>query len=186
MQAWAGTRSLSSDMITTTRPGIGEYAPSFADYVDRIGDDEDIVPVLVAQLDQVLARLGRILEARGDYRYAPDKWSVKEMVAHLCDTERVFAYRALRVGRGDGTPLSSFDDQAYVAEARAGDRTLADLAAEWGDVRRATIALFGNLPAEAWQRRGTASDQPISVRALAYVIAGHVRHHLQILEERYT
>ena len=130
--------------------------------------------------------IGRIPEARGDYRYAPDKWSIKEIVGHLCDTERVFAYRALRIGRGDTTPLASFDDQAYVAEVRAGDRALAGLAAEWGDVRRATIALFRNLPAEAWQRRGTASDQPTSVRALAYVIAGHVRHHLQVLEERYT
>jgi DinB family protein len=173
-------------MIATTRPEAGEYAPSFADYVDRVADDEDIVAVLATQLDQTLARLGRIPEARGDYRYAPDKWSIKEIVGHLCDTERVFAYRALRIGRGDTTPLPSFDDQAYVAEVRAGDRTLADLAAEWGDVRRATIALFRNLPAEAWHRRGTASDQPISVRALAYIIAGHVRHHLQVLEERYT
>jgi hypothetical protein len=172
-------------MITTARPGAGEYAPSFAAYVARVAEDEDVVAVLVAQLDQLLSHLGRIPETRGDYRYAPEKWSIKEIVGHLCDTERVFAYRALRIGRGDSTPLPSFDDQAYVAEVRAGDRTLADLAAEWGDIRRATISLFGNLPAEAWQRRGTASDQPISVRALAYIIAGHVRHHLQVLEERY-
>jgi hypothetical protein len=170
-------------MITTTRPEVGEYAPSFADYVARVAEDEDIVAVLVAQLDKVP---GRILELRGDYRYAPNKWSVKEIVGHLCDTERVFAYRALRIGRGDTTPLASFEDQAYVEASRAGDRTLADLAAEWGDVRRATVALFHGLPAEAWHRRGTASDQPISVRALAYIIAGHVRHHLQVLEERYT
>jgi hypothetical protein len=173
-------------MITTTRPEVGEYAPSFADYVARVADDEDVVAVLVTQLDQVLAHLGPIPEARGDYRYAPDKWSVKEIVGHLCDTERVFAYRALRIARGDSTPLASFEDQAYVEASRAGDRTLADLAADWGDVRRATIALFGNLPAEAWHRRGIASDQPISVRALAYIIAGHVRHHLQVLEERNT
>ena len=173
-------------MITTTRPGVDEYAPSYGDYVARIDEDEEIVAVLITQLDQVLAGLGRIREVRGDHRYATDKWSIKEIIGHLCDTERVFAYRALRVGRGDGTPLPSFDDHSYVAESRAGDRTLADLAAEWGDVRRATIALFANLPAEAWHRRGTASDQPISVRALAYVIAGHLRHHLQILEERYT
>ncbi len=173
-------------MITTTRPGVDEYAASFADYVDRIAEDEDIVEVLGTQRDQALARLEGIAEARGDYRYAPNKWSIKEMVGHLCDTERVFAYRALRIGRGDTTPLPSFDDQAYVAEVRAGDRTLADLAAEWGDVRRATIALFRNLPAPAWQRRGTAGDQPISVRALAYIIVGHVRHHLQVLEERYS
>ncbi len=173
-------------MITTHRPGVDEYAASFADYVDRIAEDEDIVAALGSQRDQALARLEGIAEARGDYRYAPNKWSIKDMVGHLCDTERVFAYRALRIGRGDTTPLPSFDDQAYVAEVRAGDRTLADLAAEWGDVRRATIALFRNLPAPAWQRRGIASDQPISVRALAYIIVGHVRHHLQVLEERYS
>jgi hypothetical protein len=164
---------------------VDEYAAAFADYVARIGDDEDIVVVLASQLDQVLARLGRIPEVRGDYRYAPEKWSIKEVVGHLSDIERVFAYRALRVGRGDTTPLSSFDDQAYVAEVQAGDRTLAGLAAEWGDVRRATLALFRNLPPAAWHRRGMAGDHPISVRALAYVIAGHVRHHLEVLEARY-
>ena len=108
------------------------------------------------------------------------------MVGHLSDTERVFAYRALRIGRGDTTPLPSFDDQAYVLELRAEGRALADLAAEWGDVRRATLALFRNLPPAAWQRRGIASDQPISVRALAYIIAGHVGHHLEVLEARYS
>jgi hypothetical protein len=173
-------------MILTQRPAAGEYAASFADYVGRIAEDEDVVAALVTQLDQVLAYLGRTPEARGDYRYAPEKWSIKEMVGHLSDTERVFAYRALRIGRDDSTPLPSFDDQAYVAEVGAGDRTLADLAAEWGDVRRATIALFRNLPAPAWRRRGIASDQPISVRALAYIIVGHVRHHLETLEARYS
>jgi hypothetical protein len=172
--------------ITTLRPRVDEYAASFADYVARIADDEDIVAVLAGQLDQVLARLGRIAETRGDYRYAPEKWSIKEVVGHLSDTERVFAYRALRIGRGDTTPLPSFDDQAYVAEMRSGDRTLADLTAEWGDVRRATIALFQNLPAAAWPRRGIASDRPVTVRALAYITAGHVRHHLEVLEARYT
>ena len=173
-------------MITTMRPGLGEYSAAFAGYVARIGDDEPILSVLVDQLDQVVARLRRIPEARGDYRYAPDKWSIKEIVGHLSDTERVFAYRALRIARGDRTPLPSFDDQAYVAGSRAGERTLASLTSEWGDTRRATISLFRNLPAEAWHRRGTASDQPISVGALAYIVAGHVRHHLQTLEERYT
>ncbi len=173
-------------MITAFRPHLDEYASSFADYVARIADDEDIVAVLATQLNQVLVLLEPIAEARGDYRYAPDKWSIKEVVGHLSDTERVFAYRALRIGRGDTTPLPSFDDQAYVPELGAGNRTLADLAAEWGDVRRATIALFRNLPAPAWRRRGIASEQPISVCALAYIIAGHVRHHLEVLEARYT
>ena len=173
-------------MIAIPRPETDEYAAALAGYVARIGDDEDIAAVLGSQLDQVLAWLDRTPETRGGYRYAPEKWSVKEVVGHLSDTERVFAYRALRIGRGDATPLPSFDDQAYVSAARAGDRALASLAAEWGDVRRASIALFRNLPAEAWRRRGVAGDQPISVRALAYIIAGHVRHHLEVLKARYT
>src|SRR5690349_4104041 len=107
-------------MIATLRPGPDEYAPSFADYVARIADEEDVVAVLASQADQVVARLERISEARGDYRYAPGKWSIKEVVGHLSDTERVFAYRALRIGRGDTTPLPSFDDKAYVTEMRAG------------------------------------------------------------------
>jgi DinB superfamily len=168
------------------RPGADEYAPAFAGYVGRIGEDEDIVAALAGQLDQVLARFGRIPEARGDYRYAPGKWSVKELVGHLSDTERVFAYRALRIARGDATPLASFDDQSYVTEVRADERTVADLAAEWGDVRRATLALFRHLPAAAWTRRGVAGGHPTSVRALAYLTVGHVRHHLETLEARYA
>jgi hypothetical protein len=167
------------------RPGPGEYSASFAGYVARVGQDEDILAVLASQLDQVTTRLSNVPETRGSYRYAPEKWSIKEMVGHLSDTERVFSYRALRIARGDTTPLPSFDDQAYVPEQRVGDRTLDDVVGEWGDVRRATVALFRNLPSHAWDRRGVASDQPISVVALAYIIAGHLRHHLEVLEERY-
>ncbi|MGH2608890.1 MAG: DinB family protein [Gemmatimonadales bacterium] len=141
--------------------------------------------VLATQLDQVLARLEGIPEVRGDFRYAPGKWSIKEVVGHLADTERVFAYRALRIARGDATPLAGVDDQAYVREMQAGERTLAAFTGEWGDVRRATIPLFHNLPAPAWRRRGVAGDHPISVRALAYIITGHVRHHLEVLDTRY-
>jgi len=172
-------------MPLTLRPAGDEYAAPFAGYVGRIADDEDIVAVLATQLDQVLVRLAEIPEARGGYRYAPDKWSIKEILGHLSDTERVWAYRALRVARGDATALPGFDDQAYVAETGARDRTLVDMVEEWGAVRRATIALFRSLPAAAWPRRGTASDEPVTVRALAYIIAGHVRHHLEVLEARY-
>ena len=173
-------------MITTSRPGIDEYAPSFAGYVARIAEDQDILAALAGQLDDVIAWLDRIHDARGNYRYAPGKWSIKQVVGHLSDTERVFAYRALRIGRGDTTPLPGFDDQAYVPEQRADDRPLAELVEEWGAVRRATVALFRNLPSAGWYRQGTASDQPISVRALAYVIAGHTHHHLEVLEARYA
>ena len=173
-------------MPTTTRPAADEYSTFLAGYVARIADEEDIMQVLADQLDEVSARLGRIGETRGDFRYAPGKWSIKEIVGHLSDAERIFAYRALRIARGDATPLPGFDENAYAPEVRADRRTLADLSAEWGDVRRASLALFRHLPEGAWERRGTASDKPVSVRALAYVLAGHVRHHLRVLEERYV
>ena len=173
-------------MTMTSRPGADEYAPSLAGYVARIAQGEDIMDALTAQHDEVRAWLNGISESRGGYRYAPDKWSIKQVVGHLSDTERVFAYRALRIGRGDATPLPAFDDQSYVPEQRADDRALADLTQEWGAVRQATLALYRNLPPGAWVRRGSASGQPISVRALGYVIAGHVRHHLEVPEARYS
>ncbi|MBA3554882.1 MAG: DinB family protein [Gemmatimonadales bacterium] len=172
-------------MAHLTRPAADEYSTFVADYVGRIMDGEDILEVLAEQLDEVRGRLGRIDEARGEFRYAAGKWSIKEIVGHLSDAERIFAYRALRIARGDATPLPGFDENAYAPEVRADERTLADLTAEWSDVRRATLALFDHLPERAWERRGIASDKPVSVRALAYVVAGHVRHHLQVLEERY-
>jgi DinB superfamily len=171
--------------VATRRPGADEHAPGFAGYIARIGQDEDVMAVLADQLDEVLGRLGAISEERGNYRYAPGKWSIKEIVCHLSDTERIFAYRALRIARGDTTPLPGFDENAYAPEMRADDRTLADLSAEWGDVRRATLSLFRHLPAPVWERRGTASGHPSSVRALAYATAGHVRHHLDVLGARY-
>ena len=173
-------------MITATRPAADEFAPPYAGYVSRIADEEDILEVLQRQLGEVLARLEAIPEARGEHRYAPGKWSVKEVVGHLADSERIFAYRALRFARGDTSPLPGFDENAYVPEMAAGPRTLRDLAAEWADVRRATVSLFRHLPAEAWWRRGPASGHPVTVRALAYIIAGHVRHHLEVLAGRYS
>ena len=168
-----------------SRPGADEFAPPYARYVNRVADDEDVVAVLTDQLDLVRARMGRIPESRGEHRYAPGKWSVKEVIGHLSDSERIFTYRALRFGRGDPAPLPGFDENEYVPAMAAGGRSLADLSAEWGDVRRATLALFRHLPGEAWPRRGTASGMPVTVRALAYITAGHVRHHLEVLEERY-
>ena len=172
-------------MLTTARPGADEYAPAFAGYVARIGNDENIVTVLTDQLDEVLARLGPVPDSRGDYRYASGKWTLKEVIGHLSDTERAFAYRALSIARGDTNPLPSFDDQAWVAEMGAGDRTLADMVEEFAVVRRASFALFRHLPPAAWLRRGIASGHPASVRAMAYVMAGHARHHLEVVEARY-
>jgi hypothetical protein len=172
-------------MIAVDPPKTDEYDPAFAGYVARISEDESIVTVLTHQMDEVVRRLDEIPQDRGDYRYAPGKWSLKEVVGHLSDTERVFSYRALRIGRADATALPGFDDQSYVPEMSMGDRFLADVANEWGTVRSATLALFRGFPEAAWQRRGSASGQPISVRAVAYIIAGHARHHLEVIDERY-
>jgi hypothetical protein len=172
-------------MTATAYPGTDEYAPAFAGYVARIGSGENIVTALDDQLTHMLARLGGVPEARGDFRYATGKWTLKEVVGHLADTERVFAYRALRIARGDTIPLPAFDDQAWVAEMGAAGRTLSDMVEEFGLVRRASLALFRHLPAAAWTRRGIASDHPASVRALAYIMVGHARHHLEVVEARY-
>ncbi len=172
-------------MPTSLRPGPDEYAPAFAGYVGRIGDDEDVVAALAEQLDHVLARLGHIPEARGDYRYAPGKWSIKEVVGHISDVERVMTYRALRIARADPTPLPGFDENAWVPAANFDARSLASLVHELEEVRRATVAFFETVDAEAAARRGSANNNPISARAIAYIIAGHERHHVQLLRERY-
>jgi hypothetical protein len=172
-------------MADTWRPGADDYIPALADYVSEIGDDEDVLAVLTGQLEETLARLGALPAARGDHRYAPGKWTVKEMVGHLSDTERVFACRALWIARGEPTAQPGFDDQSWVTRTGADRRTLADMVEEWGDVRRATLSLLRPLAPDAWRRRGMAGDGPVTVRALAYVIAGHTRHHLKVLEARY-
>jgi hypothetical protein len=166
-------------------PGPDEYGPGYADYVSRVPAESDILDLLARQGESTFARLGRIPESRGGYRYAPEKWSIKEIVLHLSDTERVMAYRGLRVARGDQTPLPGFDENAYAPMSGADAVPLADLAESLRDVRRATLALFRYLPPEAWTRRGTASGAPVSVRGLAWIIVGHERHHLDVLAERY-
>jgi hypothetical protein len=166
-------------------PADDEYGASYARYVSRIPPGEDIVKLLARQREEMLARFGSVAEGRGAHRYAPGKWSVKEIVVHLSDTERIMAYRALRIARGDNTPLPGFDENAYAPLSGADAQPLAALVTEWGQVRQATVSLFRHLPAEAWTRRGTASGMPVSVRALAWMIAGHERHHLETLAERY-
>jgi DinB superfamily len=171
--------------LATRRPGPNEYAPGFSRYITRIADDEDILKAMADQLDIVLDRVKGISEERSYYRYAAGKWSIKEIVNHLSDVERIFAYRALRIARGDTTPLPGFDEDAYAPEMRADEHTLADLASEWAGVRRSTLWLFRHLPAGAWERLGTSSGHPASVRALAYATVGHVRHHVEVLGARY-
>ena len=167
-----------------TRPQSDEYAPYYEKYVSLIASD-DVISVLEGQRVQMTQLLAARSEREGNFRYAPDKWSVKEVIGHISDAERIFAYRLLRIGRGDETPLSGFEQDGYIAMGGFGERTLSDVAAEFATVRAATMALVQSLPVEAWKRRGTASDNPVTARALAYIIAGHQLHHQNILNEKY-
>lgn len=166
------------------RPGPDEHSAYYGKYVALVPDG-DLCDLLGRQLVETLALLGQIPESRGTYRYAPGKWSIKEIVGHVCDTERIMSYRALRIGRGDTTPLPGFEQDDYVPAGEFEQRTFADLAEELSAIRRATLELFRHLSGQALARRGTASGNPFTPRALAYVIAGHERHHVAILKARY-
>jgi hypothetical protein len=166
------------------RPSSNEYAPYYETYVSLV-KSEDIIGTLEAQGLQTARFVVARSEREGNFRYAPDKWSVKEVVGHLSDSERIFAYRALRIARGDNTPLSGFEQDDYVRGGNFGPRTLADLAEEFAAVRAATVALFKPLHNDAWQLRGVANKNEVTVRALAFIIAGHELHHRRILDERY-
>lgn len=166
-------------------PGADEYGPFYAGYIARVPADADILDVLARQQVSTAARFAAVPGDRAGYRYAPGKWSVRELLVHLSDAERIMAYRALRVARGDATPLPGFDEEAFAPQSGAEALSIAEIAAEWEAVRRATLALLHHLPDTAWLRRGQASGMPVSVRALAYIIAGHTAHHWDVLTERY-
>ncbi len=168
----------------TARPEKSEYPTDCEGYVSRVPDG-DIVGTLGKQLEETLALIKGIPEARGDFRYAEGKWSIKELIGHVIDSERVFAYRALRFGRGDATPLSGFEQDDFVRGADFNKRSLSDLADEYEHVRRATISLFASLDESAWDRRGAANNNEVSVRGLAFITAGHERHHVEMLRTRY-
>jgi hypothetical protein len=167
-----------------TAPEPTEHAPYYGKYVSLVADG-DLLQTLEAQVGQYEALLGKLPESRGDYAYAPGKWSIKQVLGHVIDAERVFSYRALVFGRNDPASLPSFDENAWMAPAGFDRRTLADLLTEFRAVRAATIALFRHLPDEAVGRLGTASGMRVSVRALAYIIGGHAAHHGKVLAERY-
>ena len=170
--------------FTVARPQPGEYAPYYSRYVSLV-EGEDILSTLDQQRRQTMMLLSGRDEEDGNFRYAPEKWSAKEVLGHLCDTERIFAYRALRISRADATPLEGFEQDDYVRNGPFAHRPLADLVEEFIAVRRATFSLLRNLDEAAWMRRGIANKNEVSVRALAYVIAGHELHHRGILEEKY-
>jgi uncharacterized damage-inducible protein DinB len=166
------------------RPDASEFLAYYGKYIDAVPDG-DLLQMLRTQLDETLTLVRGLPEAEGGHRYAPGKWSIREVLSHVIDAERIFAYRALRISRGDTTPLASFDENAYVEASGADARTLADLADELEHVRLGNIALLRSLSDEALARRGTASDAEVSVRALAWIIAGHELHHRTLLRERY-
>jgi uncharacterized damage-inducible protein DinB len=173
-----------SPVLTIARPERGEYAPYYDRYISLI-EGADILTTLDTQRRQTMLLLSGRDEEDGDFRYAPDKWSAKEVLGHVCDTERIFAYRALRIARGDRTPIEGFEQDDYVRNSPFGMRPLAEVIDDYLGVRRATLTLLRNLDETAWLRRGIANKNEMSVRALAYLIAGHELHHRRILEERY-
>ncbi len=172
-------------MATTfDRPGADEYAPFYAGYVSKVPDG-DLVKLLTDQIAEVMVLLRPVSEPKANAAYAPGKWTLKEVVGHLADTERVMSYRAMVFARDDQGPLPKFDENAWVPPARFNDRPLGSLIDEWVAARSSSIALLAGLPAEAPARRGIASTKEISVRALAYILYGHVAHHTAIIRERY-
>jgi uncharacterized damage-inducible protein DinB len=168
----------------TGRPAANEAAPFYSTYIDRIASD-DVLATLEAQRHTTLSVIANISEEKSLHRYAPDKWSIRQLLNHVSDAERVFLYRALWFARGYDTPLPGFDQNIAVPHAAADQFSWSSHVADFNAVRAATLTFFRNLPDDAWTRTGIASDNPVSVRALAYIIAGHVAHHIAMLEERY-
>jgi hypothetical protein len=166
------------------RPEAGEYAEFYANYVSKV-PGADVLGVLESQRLHMAQLFAGRTERDGNFRYAPGKWTVKEVLGHITDTERIFTYRALRIARGDQTPLPSFEQDDFVKNGGFAVRTLADLADEFGAVRGASIALFRSFDDQAWSRRGVASQKEVTVRALSFITAGHQIHHRMILEEFY-
>jgi DinB superfamily len=171
-------------MKTVGRPGADEAAPYYFTYIDRVSGD-DVVAVLAEQLDQAPGFWGAITEEKSRHRYEPGKWSIREALAHVSDTERVFQFRTFWFARGFDAPLPSFDQDTAAASALAHERPLSSLLEEFLAVRRSSLALLRALPPEAWLRRGTASGNPFTTRAVAFVTAGHAAHHVAIVKERY-
>jgi hypothetical protein len=171
-------------MADETRPDRSEAADYYFRYIDLVPDG-DICSTLEAQLPEAMALFASVPPDRVDYRYAADKWTIREVLGHLNDTERLFAFRAFWFARGFDSPLPSFDQGVALTHAHAAARSWSSHLEEFRSLRTSTVLFFRNLPPEAWLRRGIASDNPFTVRALACLGAGHVTHHLRILRERY-
>ncbi|HWW82390.1 MAG TPA: DinB family protein [Vicinamibacterales bacterium] len=166
------------------RPGPSEAAPYYFTYIDRV-IGEDALGVLASQLGETVTLCADVSEERSLYRYAEDKWSIRQVLNHVTDAERVFAFRALWFARGFETALPSYDQNVAVPSAEADRIAWSTHIEEFRRVRLASLALFQNMPSTAWMRSGIASDHPFTVRALAYIIAGHLVHHVALLRQRY-
>jgi hypothetical protein len=169
--------------MSLARPQAGEFAPYAEKYVSLVPDD--VFGALENQAKQTVELYSGRPEADGDFRYAPDKWSAKEILGHINDTERIFAYRALRIARADQTPMEGFEQDDYVRAGESGSRTLKSLIEEYQSVRSASLTLLRSFSGDVWMRRGVASKYETTVRAFAFLIAGHELHHIRILQEHY-
>jgi DinB superfamily len=167
-----------------SRPQPNEAAPYYSNYINLVSD-ENIITALETQLTATHSFLKQISEEQSLHSYAPEKWTIRQVLGHLNDTERVFLYRALWFARGSPESLPSFDQNVAVNGSSANDVSWADHVDEFRNIRLATLSFFKNLPDSAWSRSGIASDNPFTVRALAYIIAGHAVHHLGVIKERY-
>jgi uncharacterized damage-inducible protein DinB len=167
------------------RPTSDEHNPYYSKYIALVPDDNLSIAGILADQHHDTVDLLRKAKSKGDHAYAPGKWTVKQVIGHVSDSERVFAYRALRFARGDETALPGFDQDTFMAGSNFQSRTMEDVLEELWSVRAATLSLAKSLPESALSKRGTASGSPVTVRALLYIIAGHERHHVGILKERY-
>lgn len=165
------------------RPESSEFAPYYGGYVDLAADD--VVGQLAAQTDEIRSNVGGLSEEKGRFAYAEGKWTIKEVLSHLIDGERIFSYRILRISRGDVTPIEGFEQDGYIENSNANNRSFADLLEEFERQRQANLLMINNIDEAGLGRIGTASGNPVSVRALVFISAGHVAHHLKILNERY-
>lgn len=167
-----------------SKPKPAEYDPYYETYVSLV-PEQNVVEVLAEQSAELETLISLLPESMGAHRYADGKWSIKEVLGHLIDGERMFAYRVLRVSRGDETPIEGFEQDGYIENAHSNDRTFAELLEEFTLLRHANLLMFKTFTNETWQRIGTANNVKISVRALAFIMAGHIRHHVSILRTRY-
>ena len=168
-----------------TKPSNEEFPAYFGKYIDLVSEGS-LEDTLIKQLKDTSAFLSNMSETQANYRYATGKWTLKEVIGHITDTERIMSYRVLRISRGDRTPLEGYDDEQYVKEAAFHSRSLPDLLKDFSTVRQSTVSLVRSLPGDVWSRKGIANNNEISVRALAYIIAGHELHHVKIIKDKYV